>query len=164
MLESMKPCDLLPGMLVTARSGQTGKVKICSVQFDGLDPIMTDDYTDDLYYGDGDDSEETEVDIMRVTLPSGAVLWEREQVELRVFEVALYKANRSAFAKSMDDECERIARGYAFNIGQWYDSMQGKLCTFKPAGAEQGLCDGYTVARSWTRELTDDERRNWRKR
>ena len=168
MLEKMLRDDLCIGMRVVSRSGKEHVVD------DGLlgNLLLTEDekaicdiddaYTADLCYGDGD--EEHDLDIMRVTLPSGAVLWEREQVELRVFEVALYKANRGAFATGIDDHCEAIARGYAFNIGQWYDSIQGKLCTFKPAGAEQGLCAGYSVARSWTRELTDEEKKNWRKK
>ena len=152
MLESMKPCDLLPGMVVTARNGATGTVKICSVRFDGLLPIMIDDYTNDLFSGDWNNDEENDLDIMRVTLPSGAVLWEREEVEVRAFDISLLVES----LPGIDINCRLHA--------PWISACAGKLCTFKPSSAEQGLCNGYSVARAWTRALTDEERKTWGKR
>lgn len=83
MLEKMLRDDLCVGMRVTSRSGADGVIKMCSVRFDGLMPIMIDDFTDDLFYAyDGDEENdgdnEHDLDIMRVMLPSGAVLWERD--------------------------------------------------------------------------------------
>ncbi len=142
MLEKMLRDDLCIGMRVTSRSGADGIIKTCSVRFEGLMPIMIDDFTDDLFYAyDGD--EEHDLDIMRVMLPSGAVLWERQEVELRVFESKLWNADAE--------------KG-------WVARCDGKLCTFKPSGADKGLCNGYVIHRDWTRALTDDERKTWGKR
>lgn len=158
MLEKMLRDDLCIGMRVTSRSGADGIIKTCSVRFEGLMPIMIDDFTDDLFYAyDGD--EEHDLDIMRVLLPSGAVLWERQEVELRVFESKLWNADADVaeFYKTRPIIIEESIKG-------WVATCDGKLCTFKPSGTDKGLCNGYGIHRDWTRALTDDERKTWGKR
>ena len=159
MLDKMTRDDLLPGMTVTTRDGAIGTVKICSIRLVDHEPIMAIDYTDDLYYGDGD--EEHDLDIMRVTLPSGAVIWERPVTEIRVFEFKLFVscAEKNGY-KSADIASHREAM---FPIPAWFDSFDGKLISFKDHDAERGSYCGYDIRREWTRELTDEERKNWRK-
>lgn len=146
MLEKMLRDDLCIGMRVTSRSGADGVIKTCSVRFEGLMPIMIDDFTDDLFYAyDGD--EEHDLDIMRVMLPSGAVLWERQEVELRVFDFELYK-------KDCPD----------WQDWTWWRRCADKLCSFPSRFSKNGLVDGFIIHRDWTRALTDDERKTWGKR
>ena len=145
MLDKMTRADLLPGMTVTTRDGAIGTVKICSIRLIAHEPIMAIDYTDDLYYGDGD--EEHDLDIIRVALPSGAVIWERPSVEIRVFSEALHDED------SKDEGIEWT----------WQKGLDGKLVSFSPAGSNDGRLDGFKIDRAWTRELTDEERKNWRK-
>lgn len=154
MLEKMLRDDLCIGMRVTSRSGADGIIKTCSVRFEGLMPIMIDDFTDDLFYAyDGDN--EHDLDIMRVMLPSGAVLWERQEVELRVFDIDLWQ----------NDMRDYLVTLKAIGINPtWQIECDGCLCTFKSIKAETGICKGYGVPRAWTRELTDEERKTWGER
>lgn len=157
MLEKMLRDDLCIGMRVTTRDGAERVVD------DGLlgNLLLTEDekaicdiggvYTNDLYYGDGDN--EHDLDIMRVMLPSGAVLWERDEVELRVFEKSLIEKSSAYMSIYRADKPSR-----------WVTECDGKLCTFKSIGANNGFCNGYGIHRDWTRALTDEERKTWGKR
>lgn len=163
-METFKKEDLLHGMIVTTRDETTGKCRLLSIRFQAAPTVLIEDYTDNLYYNEPSDcNEEHSLDIMRVALPSGAVLWERPIVELRVFDVALYKASRGAVAAVYENTQEMIMQNYHFNLRPWYMECDGKLCSFtSPSG--DGVCCGYTIAREWTRPLTDDERRTWGKK
>lgn len=143
MLDKMTRDDLLPGMTVTTRDGAIGTVKICSIRLVDHEPIMAIDYTDDLYYGDEDTDTEHDFDIMRVALPSGAVIWERPQAEIRVFDRKLHDESTGMPQMTWPDDCD------------------GKLVVFHP-NEQLGSCDGYSIRRAWTRELTDEERKNWK--
>lgn len=158
MLDKIVPGDLLPGMQVITRKAETGLVRICSIRFEHCNSVMTDDYTDDLFYGDGD--EEHDLDIMRVALPSGAVIWERPIVEVRVFEEKLFSSTLDE--QGAADRDYHRANMNRYGLSAWFDSCDGRLATFKGVDADGDLCDGYLVRRAWTRELTAEERANWK--
>lgn len=154
MLDKMTKDDLLAGMRVTLRDGQSVKIGGLGIGFSAKDGYkLIEDYTDDLLYGDEDTDTEDDLDIMRVALPSGAVIWERPQSEVRIFVFEKYKERiMNLINRSLKkDEYSRM----------W--QFRGKLVSFKVKGDEWGLVDGVDVNRAWTRELTDEERKNWRK-
>jgi hypothetical protein len=59
---------------------------------------------------------------------------------------------------------EMINLNLGLKTPRWYDECDGALCTFKLTRANEGYCNGHSILRAWTRELTDEEKKTWGKR